>query len=148
MNLKKGLLLFWLLVTTATVISCKKEKSVAPPAAKTVADYIRQMVGTHKMVGQSDYRSPGLDTVIAISESWIIDSPGESSFSVKSATLGENIWHLKSNDTAYNRLVFRRYSTAFEYEYVDYYYITDSIEYWGYNKTSMTTYKITMHSEK
>lgn len=127
--------------------ACRKEKVISSKP-KTTADYIQQMVGTHKMVGQSDYRSPGLDTITKIVAYWTIESLSSSSFIVKTATGGSATYYFVRNDSANNRLTFTQSPSKNEVDDVYYYHLKDSIVYFGYTKTSMTTFREDLHSEK
>ena len=131
-----------------TLGACMKDKIPTLIKPKTTADYIRQMVGTHKMVGQSDYRSPGLDTITKIVSYWTIESPSSSSFIVKTATGGSATFYFIKNDSANNRLTFTQSPAKNDEDDVYYYHLRDSLVYYGYTKTSMTTYREDLHSEK
>ena len=133
------------------VVGCRKEKPPTPPKPKTIEDYILQMVGTHRMVGQYEYLAPPPVnyTLVMEDENWVIELQTSTSITVNEPITGKTTFVYTYNDTSNQYMKFVRDPVLhLNGDAIYFYYIADSITYFGYDKSSMTTYERNLHSVK
>lgn len=142
---------FSLMFILGSICACRKDKPPIPPEPKTIEDHIRQMLGTHKMIGQYEYLAPPPinDTLVKEDENWVIDLHTSTSIIVNEPVTNKTTFTYAYHDEVNKRLKFVRDSVVFkDGDNIYYYYLADSITYFGYEKTSMTSYVRNLHSVK
>jgi len=141
---------FALVVFVLGVCACRKEKPPTPPKPKTIEDYILQMVGTRKMVGQYEYLAPPPvnDTLVEEDENWVIELHTSTSVVINEPVTNKTTFVYTYHDTINKRLKLARYPVIHQEDHIYYYYLNDSITYYGYDKSSMTSYERNLHSVK
>ncbi|MBE2289706.1 MAG: hypothetical protein IAE95_09140 [Chitinophagaceae bacterium] len=133
---------FFLLQATA----CRKDKKITPASPKTTEDYIREMVGTYKMVGYYRVTDPVVDSYADVSETWMVEYVGNKTILVGNSIRGKGAYTFIFHDTAESRLAFARNTSSLTIDNINYFYKADSITYEGRYESSFRTQSEKLHS--
>jgi hypothetical protein len=146
MNTIKRLPLYIGAFSLLLAVACRKNKNGELPTVKTTEDYMRQMLGEYKMEGYSSYRDIYYDTVIELKEKWDIVSVSDATVSVNESTGISSVFKRISIDSARHMFTFIRRDQLRKTDELYYYYLADSLVYYGYTKYSMGYFEINLHS--
>ncbi|MBE2289707.1 MAG: hypothetical protein IAE95_09145 [Chitinophagaceae bacterium] len=128
--------------------ACRKDKKITPASPKTNEDYIRQMVGTRKMVGEYVYTDPDTAYRASKEEAWVVKLVSSTSVSVDNPSRVYSQFVFIYHDTARQRIQLYREPNFQTVDYLYYYYLKDSFVYYGYTNTSLLYYEENLHSVK
>lgn len=107
---------------------------------------MRQMLGEYKMEGYNSYRDINYDTVIELKEKWDIVSVSDATVSVNESTGISSEFKRISIDSTRHMFTFIRRNQLQKTDELYYYYLADSLVYYGYTKYSMGYFEINLHS--
>jgi len=145
MHKLKKLSLFIIAFFLLQAAACRKDKKITPASPKTVEDYISQMVGTYNMVGEVVLTNPDTAYRVSKTKKWIVNLVSSQSISVEGES-GKFVYSY--HDTLAHTLKLVRQPEIYTRDHIKYYYLSDSIIYFGYVNTSMSYYEENLHSVK